>query len=39
MHSRSLRTSSDARKGFDNIIIQPVAGDGVYSVGYLRLTE
>lgn len=38
MHTRSLDVPKEVRsEGFDNITVRPVIGDGLYSVGYVRL--
>lgn len=38
MHTRTIDVPKDVRSdGFDNITVRPVIGDGMYSVGYVRL--
>jgi arabinofuranosyltransferase len=38
MHTRTFDVPKDVRsEGFDNITVRPVIGDGLYSVGYVRL--
>jgi arabinofuranosyltransferase len=40
MHTRELEVPKDIRaQGFDSITVRPVIGDGMYSVGYVRLTK
>jgi arabinofuranosyltransferase len=40
MHSRIVEVPSDVRsEGFDHITVRPVIGDGMYSVGYIRLRK
>jgi len=40
MHTRSIDIPKDVRsEGFDHVIVRPVVGDGMYSVGYLRLLK
>jgi hypothetical protein len=38
LHSRRLSTPKEAiEQGYDRIIVRPVAGDGMYSVGHVRV--
>jgi arabinofuranosyltransferase len=38
MHTRTIDVPKDVRgEGFDNITVRPVIGDGMYSVGFVRL--
>ena len=40
MHTRELEVPKAVRaEGFDHIAIRPVMGDGLYSVGYVRLIQ
>lgn len=40
MHTRTIDVPKDVRSdGFDNITVRPVIGDGMYSVGYVRLLK
>lgn len=40
MHSRTIAVPKKVQaEGFDHITVRPVAGDGLYSVGYVRLVK
>jgi arabinofuranosyltransferase len=40
MRTRKIEVPEAARKaGFDQLVVRPLGGDGMYSIGYLRLFE